>query len=113
MKQKKEIMTAIGMVVALLAAVCIQAAISSNCDDKDTSLQHILASWILRAQAPFHYYHYKTLQHHNNQDDEDDISLQLKVIDWVVENGGYFNPKQEIRRIFPGGPYGVFATRSH
>ena len=41
---------------------------------------------------------------------KDDITLQLNVIDWVVENGGYFNPKQEIRRIFPGGPFGIFAT---
>ena len=101
-------MTAIGIVVALLAAVCIQAAISSN-KDKDISFQHMLASWI-RAQAPFHYYYSSQTNNNNNKSNEDDITLQLNVIDWVVENGGYFNPKQEIRRIFPGGPFGIFAT---
>jgi hypothetical protein len=94
MKRTREIMSLIGIVLALIAAVSIQAA------NKDGATSfHVFVSWIC-AQAPFFYYY----------DTKDDVSLQLKVIDWVVENGGYFNSKQEIRRLFPGGPYGIFAT---
>jgi hypothetical protein len=97
MNRKQEtVITTIGIVLALLAAVGIQAAISSG----DATSLDVFVSWI-RAQAPFSYY-YDT--------NKDDVSLQLNIIDWVAQNGGYFNPKQEIRRRFPGGPFGILAT---
>lgn len=34
----------------------------------------------------------------NHDDDDSDTRLSYNVVDWVVENGGYFNPKQAFRR---------------
>lgn len=107
----------IGMLVALIVALSFQAALSAN-DDKDASLQQILANWI-RSQDPFsHWSSSKNVNDNKKKNAQDetpveDISLQMNVVEWVRDNGGYWNPKQEFRRVVPGDtstPFGVFAT---
>ena len=163
-------MTIIGILLALIAALSIQAVLSAG--EKNASLQEVLAQWIRSQDAFAHWMtasskndemkivtsktddekivankkdeekivtrktddekivankkdDEKIIAHKNDDekivanknDDEvvakEDVSLQMDVVKWVRENGGYFNPKQEFRRVVPGdssSPFGIFAT---
>jgi len=101
----------IGILLALIAALTIQSALSES-DNKDASLQKVLVDWI-RTQDPFR--HVQSKSSSTTSEVVDDISLQMNVVEWVRENGGYFNPKQEFRRAIPGDtstPFGIFASET-
>lgn len=88
-------------------ALAFQQVLSAQKDDtQQQSLRQALANWI-RSQDAF--------SHWNSSPTNDDITLQMNVVEWVRENGGYWNPKQEFRRLVPGDastPFGVFARET-